>query len=205
MRDRVDAGGRGHARGQRQRQVDVVEHGLRQDLRARLRGLQAAAGLAEDRRHFRARHSWSAPPFAADRCAARSPCRARSSNRRRRRRDHRPARADLRHRLLGDVDRRVHGRAGEQPGGAGADQRDDLATLRLLRRGGENQRPRDRETLELGGQLGQRSGAEHDPRRRRLIDKPVHRPLLAWRGSRAMTGCRRRRCAGGTIMFRSAL
>jgi hypothetical protein len=52
MRDGVDARCRRQSRWHRHREVDVVDDDLRENFRARLCGLDPAAGLADDRRHL---------------------------------------------------------------------------------------------------------------------------------------------------------
>ena len=91
MRHRIHPAGRRQPRRQRQRQLDVVDHRLRQDLRRCV--WVFFAPVAASRRGSASspsRHRWSGSRAAARRCAARSPCRGRWSSRRRSRRRRRP-------------------------------------------------------------------------------------------------------------------
>ena len=165
MRHRVERAGDAEAERQAEGQLRVVEHDLGQDLRVAERGLHPVGGLAEDVGHLRPgigggdddlrqvgapgnRLAEAGGRPAADRDEAVG---ARSARRG--------------HGVHGDVDRGVHGGAGEDAGCASAERSGERLSLSGLLRGGEDEGAATSEPVDRGGELIPRTRAEHDPRR----------------------------------------
>jgi hypothetical protein len=160
--DGIDAGRCGEARWQRQGEVDIVDHGLRQHRRIAHRGLQAVLGLAEDRRHLRAGIGGGDAELVDAGAKRQRLAEARRGSAAERNDAVGVARLHRRERALRDLDRGVHGRAGKDAGIERAERGSQALALRLLLRRRQHQGTLAGETLNLGLGRGQRSAAEHD-------------------------------------------
>ena len=174
MRDGVDARCRGQARRHRHGEVDVVDHDLGENFRARLRGLDPAAGLADDRRHLRAgvagrQHDLRQVGAQGDRLAEAGGRTAAD-----RHETIGPHIAHGFHRPFRHLNGRVHDCAREDAGEAFADHRPDVGDQVFLSRRRQHKRAGDAEAGQFVGQLAQRAGAEHHPHRRALVDEVLH-------------------------------
>ena len=174
MRDGVDARCRGQSRRHRHGEVDVVDHDLGQNFRARLRGLDPAAGLADDRRHLRAgvagrQHDLRQVGAQGDRLAEAGGRTAAD-----RHETIGPHVAHGFHRPFRHLDGRMHDGAREDAGEAFTDHLPDAGDQIFLSRGRQHQRAGNAEAGQFVGQLAQRAGAEHHPHRRALVDEVLH-------------------------------
>ena len=155
-------------------EVDVVDDDLGQNFRARLRGLDPAAGLADDRRHLRAgvagrQHDLRQVGAQGDRLAE-------AGGRTAAERDDAigPHVVHGLHRPFGHLDGRVHDRAGEHAGKALTDHLPDAGDQIFLPRGSQHQRAGHPEPGQFVRQLTQRAGAEHHAHRRALVHEVLH-------------------------------
>ena len=117
MGDGVDPRGDGDPDRQAERQIDVIDHRLRQDARAALRGLPAFGGLAENGRHLRAGvggRDDDLRQIGSERQRLAEAGRRAAADRDR---AIRPGGLEGRQRTLGHGDRRMHRRFGKQAGG----------------------------------------------------------------------------------------
>ena len=194
--DRVDPRGDGDRDRQAERQIDVVDHRLRQDARVALRRLLPIRGLAENIGHLRAGVGGGNDDLRQ--IGAQGERLAESGGRAAADRDRaiRLGRLERGEGALGDSDRGMHRRAGKQPGGERPELRDDVGAGRFLLRGREDEGAAAAERLHLVGQRRERAGAEHDPRGMRGIDEailqsrllPCRRPRRAKRFVAAQLG-----------------
>ncbi len=183
------AGGRDSCR-QTKRQVNVVDHGIGDEIRRPPRGLDALRGLTEDRRHFRTGVSGG----HRDMRQPRAQRQGFSQTHRRAAADRDQAvdvlRLDDRQRRLGNLHRGVHAHAGKQAGQAVAEIGAKAFALVLLFAGGQHQRPPDAQALDLLTKPRRRACAEHHTILLRAIGKGIRNSTSA--GSQIR---RTRRCS----------
>ncbi len=163
VRHRVEPAGHRHVDRQPQGQVGVVEHRDRQHPGVAPGALAAGVGQPPHRGHLRPRvrrGDGDDGQSVHQRDGLAQPDRRPAADR------HAPVGPELggpRGDPVGDGDRHVHPRLGQHRRAAVTQQRGDLVTCAALLRGAQHQHPGQPQVVELGGQLGQRPGAEPHP------------------------------------------
>ena len=196
MRHRVEPRGDGQGRGQRHREIDVIDDGFRQDRRIAPRRLLAAGGLAENVGHFGAGVGGRDDDLI--RAGADGDRFAEPGGRAASERDDAvgASLAKDRKRGLGDVDRRVHRGAGENADAKRAQPLRERFRVRLLVRRRQDERARMAELLDLDGGLRDRAKPEDharaQPRKDERLNRRSCRPRAGLSADRRRSGVRRR-------------